>query len=315
MKKFISDILRFSLLIIAVFIGINYILKYNNLDPPHYSLQYDEVVNKIVEANAIILGTSHATHSIRPSLLDNSHYKFYNFALNGSNSTYYLNWYRKYFSIEYPKPKLCIISVDWFLFDEKWLWRDFEKDSEYFPSKLFLSLLMGDSKLNKKELLLNRFPFFKYRESSNKQNSKFFLEDFDKGFIPFYRPFNLANFTLSQKPNSIVNLSLVEIANFKKLIQILLSDKINLIFVMTPEYGLTKEDYKNSESLDFIYTVSKKYNIPFINFNTTHKNSAISDNVENFTDWGHMSKIGSIKFSKLLKKELDKIYKQKHLWK
>ncbi len=93
--------------------------------------QFYELYTNTVSADIIILGTSHATHGINPKYLEeeNTGYKFFNFALNGSNPTYYYNWYTKLFKeTEYPKPKMIIMSVDWFMFDDGWLWRRLEHD-------------------------------------------------------------------------------------------------------------------------------------------------------------------------------------------
>lgn len=108
-----------------------YYQKYKNLGSYQDYGQFYELYTKTVSADIIILGTSHATHGINPKYLEekNTDYKFFNFALNGSNPTYYYNWYTKLFAeSEYPTPKMIIMSVDWFMFDDGWLWRRLSND-------------------------------------------------------------------------------------------------------------------------------------------------------------------------------------------
>lgn len=93
--------------------------------------QFYELYEQVVSADIIIIGTSHATHGINPKYLEeeNPEYKFFNFALNGSNPTYYYEWYTKLFKESgYPVPKTIIYSVDWFMFDDSWLWRRLSND-------------------------------------------------------------------------------------------------------------------------------------------------------------------------------------------
>lgn len=105
--------------------------KYKNRGSYQDYGQFYELYTKTVSADIMILGTSHATHGINPKYLEevNTDYKFYNFALNGSNPTYYYNWYTGLFrEADYPKPQMIIMSVDWFMFDDGWLWRRLSHD-------------------------------------------------------------------------------------------------------------------------------------------------------------------------------------------
>jgi hypothetical protein len=108
-----------------------YYQKYKDLGSFQDYGQFYELYQQDVSADVIILGTSHATHGINPKYLEekNTGYKFFNFALNGSNPTYYYEWYTKLFKESgYPKPKMIIMGVDWFMFDDGWLWRRLSND-------------------------------------------------------------------------------------------------------------------------------------------------------------------------------------------
>lgn len=98
----------------------------------HYDGQFIEIFEKRVNADYIFIGTSHITHGVTPEPFEASGKKFFNFALNGSNPSYYQWWYNDVFKPNrYVKPKAIIFGVDWFMFDTNWLWRRPEFDYRY----------------------------------------------------------------------------------------------------------------------------------------------------------------------------------------
>ena len=104
----------------------------------HYDGQFQEIFLKRVNADYIFIGTSHVTHGVTPEAFENSGKRFFNFALNGSNPSYYVWWYNSVFKQnKYVKPKAILFGVDWFMFDTGWLWRRPEFDRDYiqrYPS-------------------------------------------------------------------------------------------------------------------------------------------------------------------------------------
>lgn len=150
------------LTLLIIFISINIFQSHFNDDYPHYKLQYSETTNITSSYNGIIIGTSHATHSIRPSYLDSTGISFYNLSLNGSNPEFYLNWYSEIFEKYHPKIKYCIISVDNYFIANKG-YRELEQDSEYFPIGTTVDLFFSNKNINKTALFLNSFPALKYR--------------------------------------------------------------------------------------------------------------------------------------------------------
>ena len=192
------------------------------------------------------------------------------------------------------------------MFDEEWLIRKFEQDVEYFPFKIFLNELLNTGDFNKLDLIVNRFPFIKYRNQLinslklQKGNSTFKSENYDRGYISFTLPFDSLKFIPKLNYKIYPN----QIHYFNLLINLMLKDNIKIIFVMAPEYGIKVEEYYQMKSLNFIDYTSKKLNLDFINFNTKF-NSIINKNINYFTDWGHMNhkgaKIFSISISRQIK--------------
>jgi len=103
----------------------------------HYDGQFQEIFEKRVNADYIFIGTSHFTHGVTPEEFEVSGKKFFNFALNGSNPSYYVWWYNDVFKANrYVKPKAIIVGVDWFMFDTDWLWRKPDFDYRYITNKV-----------------------------------------------------------------------------------------------------------------------------------------------------------------------------------
>lgn len=310
MKAFIKNLSILFFILFLIFFSVNYFQSFYNSSPEHYKLQYEEIIKKKEKVNSIIIGTSHATHSIRPSILDEQGLNFYNFSINGASPGFYTNWFNELFLKEYPIPEYCIFSVDWFMFDDEWLWRHFEQDAEYFPFSVY-STMFFNSQFNKKDLIDNRFPFLKYRKQLTESlklvrgDSKFIMKEYDKGFVPIKTE---DKYRLFERTESQYNFKIKEnqVDLFDKLVNRLKSLKVKMIFVMTPEYNIDINEYKGMRSIEIINNISKKNNIPFLNYNTTLRTD-LNENIEYFDDWGHMNAVGSLKFSTLLKDEIYKI--------
>jgi hypothetical protein len=312
MGFFLKQLLLFILLVIFVFAGINLFQTFYNAEPVQYKNKYESVINDSQVFNGIILGTSYATHSMRPTLLDESGYRFYNYAFNGSNPEFHLKWYNHFIHKNKIKPKYCLYEVDFFMFDKDWLWRRFEQDAEYFPTNLFVNELLSDSDFKKMDVIINRFPFLKYRTQIKqslllKEGSQYFnSNNYDRGYISYSVPFDNKLF----KPKLDYKIDSSQVKYFKLLLKQILDDDIKIIFVMTPQYGISEDKYYQMESLKIIDSISKKFNIPILNYKTKLR-SGVNNNINYFTDWGHMNHSGAQIFSKDLAKEIKALMRNK----
>ena len=99
--------------------------KYKNRESYHYYGQFYELFENVYDANVFFLGTSHTSHGVNPLYVEkeNPDWSFFNFALNGSNPQYYLDWYDVFKESGYPTPEVIVFCVDWFMCDDGWLWR------------------------------------------------------------------------------------------------------------------------------------------------------------------------------------------------
>ena len=105
--------------------------KYKNRESYHYYGQFYEMFENMYNADVLFLGTSHAAHGVNPLYVEESNpdWSFFNFALNGSNPQYYLDWYDVFKESGYPTPEVIVFCVDWFMCDDGWLWRRISFDT------------------------------------------------------------------------------------------------------------------------------------------------------------------------------------------
>lgn len=105
--------------------------KYKTRHCYHYYGQFYEMFDNMYNADTIFIGTSHAAHGINPQYMEEvmPEKSWFNFALNGSNPKYYLDWWKVFIESGYPIPETIVYCVDWFMCDDGWLWRRIDFDT------------------------------------------------------------------------------------------------------------------------------------------------------------------------------------------
>lgn len=105
--------------------------KYKNRLCYHYYGQFYEMFENQYNADTLFIGTSHTAHGVNPKYIEaeNPDRSFFNFALNGSNPQYYLDWWEIFLESGYPIPETIVYCVDWFMCDDGWLWRRIDFDT------------------------------------------------------------------------------------------------------------------------------------------------------------------------------------------
>jgi hypothetical protein len=282
---------------------MNEFQKHYNNEPPHYKMQYGEVINNKGRYNGIIIGNSQATHSIRPSLLNASDANFCNLAMNGSNPEFYFKWYNNLFAWNNSKVDYWIISADIRFLNGGW--RRFEQDSEFFPFVDFWRMLWGEGSLKKKLLIANRMPILKYRArifqsfNKNAESFEFDASDYDRGYITLSEN-TLADF--SSRANYFEKMVSSDAKiKFVELVDMLSSKGSKIIFVLPPEYNLDSSQYVSRK--EFLVSLSRGRNISMYDFNEKQYKHILNQR-DNFVDRIHLSKKGSKVFSSLLKEKI-----------
>ena len=288
-------------------VTLNFRFKHTVHPNDYYRFQYEEILHHTVNADNVIIGTSHATHGIQPEILNKTGKKFFNFALNGANPKFYLLWYKNIFRPYYKKPKYVIIAVEWFFFDKKWLSRMYEQDSEYFPQRAFLHNYLWDDELNESMLISNRYPLLKYISTPQKlfhhDAYPFLISKYRYGYVPYQkekrkiRDFYPQNISIDKDQQKY----------FEDLIKMLTDDGVKIIFINPPAYNTDVQRYQNVPVYAYYESLAQKYSIPFINYNTERRTFTINSNRHYFSDGGHLNYSGSYAFSKLLMEDLKKI--------
>ena len=305
MKKLLKKVTLFFLFLLLILILMNYWMDYESF--PHYPLQYDEVFYPKVNADAVILGASQATHGINPKYLEREHLKVFNFALNGAPPLFYLKWYNNIFYYYYRKPSYVIYAVHWGMFEEIFHGRRFENDSKYFPLPFFIRQLRDFKSLQ--TLLFNRFAFSKGRKGVlsilfKKKREIYPKNKYYNGFIPFKERKKLQK---TEVVNPEVNP--VQLGAFEELLNDLERDGIKVIFVHVPGYLCGRDNQNISINVQLLKGIAEKRGIPFLDYET-ERISSINTNPDLFADWTHLSEKGSEAFSKLLKQDLEDLLKR-----
>ena len=301
MKKFVRHILIFIVLFASIFIGLNIYQVSRPYEPKHFHKKYAELFNNNStpdKVSGIIIGNSTVAYSLIPSILDATGVRYYNFGYGRAELKFYEDWLEHVFSEYDQQVTHCIISVDRFFFSTK-NGRVLEQDAEYMPLTALGNLMLADD-LNATSLFLNQFPAFKYRRKlfrtlfESKGPVYFQLDKYDRGYIPFNRPFD-ANNVRVQRNESILSEEIQ--VSFENLLKRLLNAGIHVKMVMPPEYNFNSD--KNSSLLPYLDQISERFGIPFYNFNGAYAHESFLD-VDNLSDSRHMNEKGSKILSQLL---------------
>jgi len=276
---------------------------------PHYPLQYEEAFYPKVKAEVIIMGASHATHGVHPRYIETDHLKVFNFAFNGASPVFNLNWYRKVFQPNYPKPSCIIYGVHWIMFDGQFLKRRLEQDSQYFPFQFFLNEIREFKSF--KTLLLNRLAFIRERKQimarlfkRKRQKELYDVSKYYHGYIPYE-----AERDLSKKDIISPAVDPNQLNAFEELLNEFERKKIKVVFVQVPGYIPGRNSSTLTRNMELIQNIAAERNIPFFNYET-EKVTKINYNREYYADWAHLNGKGSEAFSALLRKDLEGVLKQ-----
>jgi hypothetical protein len=281
---------------------------------PQRPFQYNEVFRPKVKANVVIFGASNTAHGINPKYLEEGHFKVYNFSMDAAGPSFNLKWYKKIFQLYYPKPLCVIYGVHWGMFDENFAQRRFEQDSNYFPGEFLFREFLGAKDLDDlervKTLFLNRFGIFRERKKlPNRlfrgERNVYVLSGFYNGFIPYEREGGL-----DKKKDITAKNSEAQIKAFEELLDEFEKNRIEVIFVEVPGYLPARNPSNIEEGNRLINKIAEKRKILFLDYDT-RRITNINTDPSMFSDWIHLNEKGSDAFSKMLKGDLEGLFKQR----
>lgn len=315
LAKFVAVVFLSGTILFSINGQLDIFLK-NKKESGSYNLadyadgKYTEIYEKDVEADFLFIGTSHVTHGVTPEAFEESGHRFYNFAFNGAVPSYYLWWYNSVFLTSgYPKPKTIIIGVDWFAFDDTWLWRRPEYDFKYVRDEE-TAYTGAWYDLDAFEVyIMNKYSLFTDRErifemigfSIEEVNVE--MAQYYNGFIPF-PPGAEHNGEFVAEVSTVNNFSEIEI--FCNLIDQFINDGIEVIFIQVPENTPGRIVSQYDEQMEIIESIAAEREIPFFNYNS-ERHSYINEDYRYFSDWGHLNNEGAQEFSRMLYNDLKEL--------
>jgi hypothetical protein len=295
-------ILLFLFILVAILFLMN--LWMDKETYPHFALQYREAFDPKVKADVIIMGASHATHGVHPRYLETDRVKVFNFAFNGASPVFNLNWYKKVFQPNHPKPSCVIYGVHWVMFDGQFLQRKFEQDSKYFPFQFFLREFGDFRTFN--TLVLNRFAFIRERRQimprifKKKQPRDVYpVSRYYHGYIPFETKRDLDKRDLANP-----KIEPGQIKAFEELLNEFKREGIQVVFVQIPDYIPGRYSSTMEGNMDLIKKIAEERRILFLDYETA-KITEINYNRDYYVDWAHLNGKGSEAFSKVLRDDLE----------
>lgn len=301
MKKFIVNILLFSIAIVLIFTLITAITD-SGLRKSEYGnfKEWNDIFNKRINSNIIIQGSSRAWVQYNTYILDSVlNSNSYNMGMDGSPFDVQYVRYEAYI-LNNTSPNVIIQNVDWDTMDknipvyQKYQFLPFTNDL------FFKKLLLENKLLPKVDIYL---PCLKYSGEtkaiqigfSEFFGIKHFLSEKHKGFAPSDKNWDGRNFEIRKSLGKIDRKRNLEIEN---LFDTFLSDckqkKIRVILVFAPVYYELVNYFANYNELLLYYKdIADKYDIDFLDYSL----DPISYDKNNFYNATHLNKKGSELFS------------------
>jgi hypothetical protein len=233
--------------------------------------------------------------------------------MDAAGPSFNLKWYKKIFQPHYPKPFCVIYGVHWGMFDENLAHRRFEQDSKYFPGGFLFREFLGVKGLDDlervKTLFLNRFGIFRERKKLanrllRRETDPYVLSGFYNGFIPYEREGGL-----DKKRDIAPKNGEARVNAFEELLDEFEKNKIEVIFVEVPGYLPARTPSNIEEGNRLVNKIAEQRKILFLDYDTK-KITNINTDPSMFSDWLHLNGKGSDAFSKLLKSDLESLFKQ-----
>lgn len=299
-----------ALVIVAIplFAAECYLRKVSRNLHSTYILKYEELYNSSKPADIIIIGSSHSAHGINPTEINLPDKRIYNFSFNFAGPRFQsglVNLVKKH----NKKPELVIFSVDWFMFDDRYLTRSIASDLRFMPLHDQTGLpgiislpkkLLGRLYVTHESSLL-RSLLDNYTGRQQEIDARVLLGDYSAGFTPYDGPFVSYN-NISGKISTDASL----MHEFIQLTRSLINDGIQLVFIQPPEY-LPESDLNNmSINNRIIAKIAQEHGIPFLNYNDERK-SGLNNDSRYFTDISHLNLLGATTYSRVLSGDIKQL--------
>jgi len=308
MKKFLLNILVFSVLILAIsylvdlFLSAN--VKKSNIHAQKEYPVWNAIMDGEIKSDLLIYGSSRAWININPDRLSDSlHLSAYNIGIDGHNFLLQ-NLRHKLFLKHNRKPKLIIYSLDIFTLGSA---------GDLYNPDQFLPYMLWNDEIKKSTMKYKGYssldymlPLVRYcgKLDAIKTAVKMVVVPGDnppariKGYqgqdTSWNSDFDAIKLKMGSFSAKINDTTLTQFENFLKECR---ADTIDLIFVYAPEYIEGQKFVKNRDEILTVYKgLGQKYSIPFYDFS----NDSLSFNKKYFYNALHLNKRGAEIFTKEL---------------
>ena len=189
------------------------------------------------------------------------------------------------------------------MFDETWMERKIEHDSEFLNISDFFSWVLDPDSLNRSDLIFNRLVLRKdifnirYLFSEKTDYRPDEMEKYDRGYIPRNDEFSLT-------PRKRVKFSERRIRLFEKLLAQFENEGIEVILVQCPEFN--PEETAGNPFDSIITKIAGQYDLKNFDYNEG-KVLRLNQDKTNFFNWSHLNEKGAAVFSQKLSEDLKEI--------
>ena len=302
MKKFFLRCLLFVLPLLALLVALEYMVRQV---PNPYKFKYEWMQKNAEDIETLVFGSSHTFYGIRPEFLDGKAFSLANVSQNWTQDLFLL----KYWSDRYKNLKTIICPVSYFSFTG----RGMEYGSESYRCRYY-RIYMDCNLYNS---LKDRFEFSNFKTAMAKIGKILHKgsNDFDNfGWGTAYElsKKDMAAWNNGSEADAAVKRHTAKSFDYveknykclKEIAEFCKSHNIKLVLVTTPCWH-TYYDNLGQEQLSKVYELTQKitdeYGYQYFNY--------LKDNrfvAEDFYDSNHLSDVGAEKFTKMLRKIVEK---------
>ena len=306
MKKFLINIISFAIIIIIIMFVIEVLLLYI---PNEYSYKRDYMEQHINDIECLLLGNSHIVEALDPSCMGED---IFNLAISVRELIYDVELAKKYVPWM-NNLKVLILPLDYFNF---YFGREIDNPEDKMrPLGLedtykcmyykYMGVRMGgfwcwSEFLNSKLDYLRRFT------RSKEEN----IECDSLGYIPLKLSNRSPNWRFTHLPHPIDISKNIDKQQYEKLYlqyvtiaKLSKKSKIRIVLLGTPMYKTSQKYMSKVVDADienFVHRLQKDFpNIEYYNYSYDPR---FED--DDFHDASHLTEVGAIKFSKIIKKEV-----------
>jgi hypothetical protein len=308
LRKFVLKVIFFLVPAVVVSLPLDFVLSgllmQSHVPPGEFEVWRD-IYSGNIDSRIAVYGSSRAWNHIDPSIISSrAHKKTYNLGIDGHN--FHLQYLRHLEYLEHnSSPELILLSLDIFTL---------QKRDDLFQADQFLPFMLWNKKIQKFIGSYRGFSWYDHILPLIRYSGK--GSAFMKASGPFYRKRGFKSLNTNwdkisetrarQMVSEIEKYRIVfdskSLVLFENFIKECRDNKINLVFIYTPEYIKGRDFVSNrDEMMDIYKKLALKYNLIFLDYSQ----SPVCRDRSLFYNVSHLNKKGAETFSRQLARDLE----------